>query len=149
MYETGGTVVISGLTNRIAVTKKLTIQSVNGPTVTVIRGYQVPGTTNGDEAVRCAYLGSGAVLSGFTLTNGATRNSGDVHGQQSGGGIFCDGYNVLVTTCVIIGNAASQYGGVLAPSTVPVSPLATVYWRAIALGCTAVVLVTLGWSVAL
>ena len=98
------------MTNRVAITKLVVVQSVNGPGVTVIQGYQVPGTTNGDGAIRCVYLTNGAVLSGFTLTNGATRTSGDYTQEESGGGVWCASINALITNCTLTANSA-QYGG--------------------------------------
>jgi hypothetical protein len=71
VYFIGGRSFSTGSsTNRALITKPLLVQSVNGPTVTVIQGYQVPGTTNGFSAIRCvyfAYSSSPTTLSGFTL----------------------------------------------------------------------------------
>jgi hypothetical protein len=103
VYQYGG--VSEGGSNRVFVPSEVSVQSVNGPAVTTIVGYQVPGTTNGDNAVRCAYLSEFATLSGFTLTNGATPiSSGD------GGGVYLQP-GAIVTNCVIIGNAAESGGG--------------------------------------
>jgi hypothetical protein len=77
----------------------------------------VTGTTNGNGAVRGVYLTNRAVLSGFTVTNGATLDSGDSFSELSGGGIQCAFTNMfvtqpaLVTNCVISGNAAYANGG--------------------------------------
>ena len=110
VYQTAATAVY-GMSNRVAVTQPVTVQSVNGPAVTTIASYQVPGTTNGPAAVRCVYLTSDAVLSGFTLTKGATQSSGNSFTNQSGGGVWCESASAVVTNCVLTGSSAYYNGG--------------------------------------
>ena len=102
IYQCGGYSLAGS--NRVYVLNNITVQSVNGPAVTMIKGAW-DAATNGPNAVRCAYLNNGATLSGFTLTNGATQNYG------SGGGVCCQSTNCLVTNCVITGNTAYNQGG--------------------------------------
>lgn len=98
IYRTGGRVVEGAITNRVAVTKPLTVRSVNGPGVTVIEGFPMPEWPFRDRAVRCVYLADGATLAGFTLTNGAA---------YSGGGVWCASTGAVMTNCVFSGNSAS------------------------------------------
>ena len=104
VYATGGTMAGLPITNRVAVTQSIALESVNGPTVTVIQGFQMVGTTNGSSAVRCVFLTNGASLSGFTLTNGATETYGN------GGGVKCGTTGEVVSNCLIIGNSSGQFG---------------------------------------
>jgi hypothetical protein len=103
IYQYGGTT-FDG-TNRVRVFGSVLLKSVNGPAVTTIVGYQMPGTTNGSSAVRCVYLSEFATLSGFTLTNGATPST-----SGFGGGVVMES-SCWVSNCIIVNNAAATEGG--------------------------------------
>jgi hypothetical protein len=109
LYALGGRAVFGELTNRVLIDKAITVQSVNGPAVTVIKGAAAPDTSNGSGATRCAYVGAGAVLSGFTLTDGHTLNLYSEE-EGAGGGVFCEESGV-VSDCVLFGNTAFYGGG--------------------------------------
>ena len=90
-------------TNRVALDKAVTVASVNGPEVTIILGQKAAAGEDASNTVRCAYLTNGAVLSGFTLTNGGTI--------YYGGGVYCQSVSVVVSNCVLTGNSTSFHGG--------------------------------------
>jgi len=106
-YETGGSVAGGSLTNRVVIDKAITVKSIHGAKVTVIKGA---GDTNGIGAVRCVLISADAVLSGFTITNGHTWVVSVYADNKIGGGIRCltDG---VVSNCVITGNSAFSGGG--------------------------------------
>jgi len=110
VYQAGARVVY-GMSNRVAVTRPVAVRSANGSEVTVIAGYQMPGAPNGYSAIRCVYLTNGAILTGFTLTNGATQTFGDIHMNESGGGVWCESPSAVVSNCVFTGNSAGFGGG--------------------------------------
>jgi PKD repeat protein len=111
VYASGGRAVYGTMTNRVTVDKPILVSSCNGPHFTIIQGQQVSGTTNGDGAIRCAYLTNGATLSGFTLTKGATRKDGHSDREQGGGGLWCESYASTVSNCILTGNASVGGGG--------------------------------------
>ena len=112
VYRFGGKVMGGDLTNRVALTKAITVQSVNGPEATIIEGNWNPTVTNGPAAVRCAWLTNGASLSGFTLRGGGTRAfSGSTNPQMYGGGVWGSSTNANVVNCLITTNTASRDGG--------------------------------------
>lgn len=87
------------LSSAISVTKGVTLRSVNGAAFSVV---------DGNHAVGCLYLNhTGAVVSGFTVTNGSA---------SAGGGVQL--YGGRVEACLIRGNGAAQGGGVYAANAV-------------------------------
>jgi len=105
-HATGGAVTPGGLLmNRVTATNDILIVSANGPDATVIHG-QGP---IGDSAVRGVYLSGGATLSGFTITEGHTWDSGRPT-DLSGGGVMIVG-DGSISNCVVTGNAARKSGG--------------------------------------
>lgn len=116
VYASGGKVMAGDLTNRVALNKPLMVLSMNGCSVTTIRGEWDSVSTNGPGAVRCAYVADGALLAGFTLCRGATRSSGDVTTLLSGAGVWCTSTNGIVANCILTNNFA-RYGGGIAYGT--------------------------------
>ncbi len=115
IYNTGGQVVYGLLTNRVVINKAVTVQSINGPAVTVIQGYQIPsGSTSYTNNIRGVYLTNNAALVGFSVIGGATR-SGANRNETYGGGVYCESTNAFLTNCVLSGNSCFSSG--------PIAPL--------------------------
>ena len=109
-YDVGGRAVSGLMTNRVAIDRHVVVESVTGPEGTVLEGAPAPSGGNGDGAIRCVYVGPGAILSGFTLRYGYTRASGDPFLEMSGGGVLSE-TSGSITNCVITGSSASLDGG--------------------------------------
>jgi hypothetical protein len=110
LYSTDGRAIYGQATNRVSLDRAVTVQSVNGPSFTVIKGDYTASTHGGPNA-RCAYLTNGAVLSGFTLTNGGTDFTTNIIFEASGGGVWCEPSGGVVSNCVLVGNVAARFGG--------------------------------------
>jgi hypothetical protein len=105
-YNRGGAYLPGdAILNRVALSKPVVVQSVNGPEVTHIVG----AGPFGDSAIRCAFVGRDAILNGFILTNGYTRTLGAPPREQRGGGVAGEALGT-VTNCSITGNFARQFG---------------------------------------
>src|ERR1043166_2852259 len=113
VYAVGGRAVVGTMTNRVAVDKPLTVRSLNGSQFTLIEGHQIPGTTDGDGAIRCVYLTNAARLIGFTLTNGATRGGNtQLTQERAGGAVFSESWTAVISNCVASGNSAAEGGAI-------------------------------------
>ncbi len=106
VYRTGSRLQL-GLTNRVVVPYRMTLRSLNGASATAIEG----AGPYGFAAIRCVYLASGALLDGFTLTNGFTAGAGSTP-QYSGGGVYCADSTAVISNCHITRCVASWGGGV-------------------------------------
>jgi PKD repeat protein len=108
VYMTGSRIALDPVgTNtptRVVVDKAINVRSMNGPAFTLIEGRKA--RDGGNDAIRCAYLADGSVLSGFTLTNGGTNPEG------CSGGVLCQSTNATLTNCIVTGNSAYFVGGI-------------------------------------
>jgi hypothetical protein len=96
VYATGSRYGAGWSMSRLVINKALLVRSINGAEVTIIRGA---------SDARCVDLADGAVLSGFTLTNGGASPG------TSGGGVWCQSTTALVKDCILIGNSGYQGAG--------------------------------------
>ena len=101
--------------SRVVVQTNVTLVAEGDADETVITGE--PSATGADafgrglEAVRCAYLNSGAKVKGFTLRDGYTHNLNDQDDNSCGGAVLgreCN--NVVVEGCIVT-NCVSWRGG--------------------------------------
>ena len=109
IYANGGMMTPGGnLSNRVAITKRVSVVSVNGPSNTTIRG----GGTLGANPVRGVYMSAGS-MAGFTISGGCTLTNtsmNDLECDRTGGGmLMLDG---LASNCVIASCAAFSGGGI-------------------------------------
>lgn len=112
VYDTGVTEMPGAgiASNRVVITNDVTVRSINGPAVTIIKGSPDPLTGGvGTSTVRCVYMNAGT-LDGFTLTNGYTRTYPNTVSDKSAGGAFLQD-NSTVINCIISGNHAANSGG--------------------------------------
>ncbi len=81
------------LSSQISIDKLITVQSENGPGSAII---------DGDNTTRCFYVNNaGAIVDGFTITNGRS---------EKGGGVFIDVAGGTVKNCIITENTADANG---------------------------------------
>jgi hypothetical protein len=92
VYQSGGHIAPDGNLSCVVVSNVITLESINGDTAVFI---------DSRNKMRCVYLGNGATLAGFTLTNG---------NSSFGGGVYCASTNSFISNCLIINNVASGEG---------------------------------------
>jgi len=108
---------------RVSVVKPVTVRSVNGPGATMILG----GGYLNELPVRGAFLSNGAVLCGFTISNGLTSSSDDLTFDQHGGGVYMGWNSMLSNCCVTACYAFNRGGGVYAVATSTVAGCTVVH----------------------
>jgi len=111
VYGFGGAVTPGyALTNRVCITNTISVQSVNGLTVTTIAGAPGANGSNDVDSIRGVFMTNESVLAGFTISNGYTMASGDLSLDRSGGGVWL-ATNCVVSNCMLTANAAADSGG--------------------------------------
>jgi|GEM_PF-1145389 len=111
VYSTGVAYDPYDMACRVVLSNRVRVLAVNAPGHTAIVGLGPIGTS----AVRGAYVGNDAVLSGFTIRDGASGESQgpmeDYPERTMGGGALIEGSGLL-TNCIVVSNTAHSGGGV-------------------------------------
>jgi len=94
--------------------KLITVNSLEGSAATIIDANAM-----GPAVTFSSGEGPGAVLQGFTLTNG-TGYFDEVELRTFGGGIYCAGSSPTITSCRVENNAADIGGGICCDDAAPV-----------------------------
>jgi len=103
----------------VCITNRLTVQSMNGPTDTIIEGYQY-GTYTYRTNANGVLLAYNSTLMGFTVRNCSTTNGVEKWVVRAGGGIRIH-QGGTISNCIITGCSATHGGGVF------IWPSGTVY----------------------
>ena len=95
--------------SRVIVPAGITLRSRDGAATTTIRGSAATNGNEwgeGDDAVRCAFVESGATLRGFTLTDGHTIDNYKNYRDDTlgGGALGRDWQTSRVEDCIVTGN---------------------------------------------
>ena len=99
--------------SRVIVPAGITLRSRDGAAATTIRGAAATAEGNadawgrGEDAIRCAFLESGATLKGFTLTDGHTggKDLAKYRDDTLGGAVLGrDWHTSIVEDCIVTGN---------------------------------------------
>ncbi|HPB10779.1 MAG TPA: hypothetical protein PLT74_05925, partial [Kiritimatiellia bacterium] len=111
VYDAGARVAAGQtVTNRLVLDKAVRVESVNGPAATAIAGrWHSEETPLGALAIRGVYVANGAVLCGFTVSNGATA-AATYSDNGRGGGLFLAAGGAA-TNCTVTGCRAWAGGG--------------------------------------
>ena len=101
--------VTAKIKSRVLIPAGITLRSRDGAASTTIRGSAATAGNawgEGDDAVRCAFLESGATLKGFTLTDGHTSSNYVEYCDDTLGGAVLgrDWRTSLVEDCIVTGN---------------------------------------------
>ena len=118
IYGEGEEHFAAGHTNRVVISKSITLDGVEGKEVTHLVGYLDPATTygNGPAAIRCIQIGDTAakntVIKNLTLRDSGADSVNELKGY--GGAVNYSGATTRSTVCLIdcvISNCAAVMGG--------------------------------------
>jgi hypothetical protein len=112
VYNTGGDIAPGySLMNRVCITNAITVQSVNGPTETLIEGSAGTNGGNDVDSVRGVFMTNNCLLVGFTITNGFTGTWRAPGARNTtGGGVWLT-MGCVVSNCHLIGCSSEDSGG--------------------------------------